>query len=59
MTGAKKKEVAAILIMALWVIAWVVSLLVGEEVPQALNIVMPMAAGSLLGFQLPVDKKKG
>lgn len=51
-------ELAAILIMVLWVLAWAVSLILGKEVPTALNAVMPMAAAALLGFQLPVNPKK-
>lgn len=45
-------------IMALWVVAWGISIKLKIEVPMALNAVMPMASAALLGFQLPIDPKK-
>lgn len=57
---SRRIELAAMFIMTLWVVAWVVSLTQNVEVPAALNVVMPMASAVLLGLQLPVDvKKKG
>jgi hypothetical protein len=58
MSKARRIELAAMFIMTLWVIAWAVSLVLGKEVPVALNATMPMASAALLGLQLPIDTKK-
>lgn len=57
----RRVELTAIFILALWVIAWIVSLNLGAEIPQALNVVMPVASATLLGVRLPVGErdKKG
>lgn len=54
----RKVELTAAVILLLWVIAWVVSINLGKEIPQALNVVMPMASAVLLGFELPTGAKK-
>lgn len=60
LTQERKVELAAVVILLLWVVAWVVSLNLNKEIPQALNVVMPMAAAILLGLELPTGiKKKG
>jgi hypothetical protein len=58
MSKSRRIELAAMFIMALWVVAWVVSLSLKVEVPMPLNAAMPMASAVLLGFQLPIDTKK-
>lgn len=58
MTKERKAELAAVSIMALWVGAWVTSFFLKTEIPQALNVVMPVASATLLGVQLPVGPKK-
>lgn len=61
LTHEHKIELAAVALLVLWVAAWGISLSMGVEIPQALNVVMPMASAALLGFQLPIGdgKKKG
>lgn len=60
LTQERKVELTAVVILLLWVVAWIVSLNLGKEIPQALNIVMPMAAAILLGLELPTGvKRKG
>lgn len=58
LTQERKRELTAVVILVLWVIAWVVSLNLNKEIPQALNVVMPMASAILLGFELPTGAKK-
>lgn len=58
LTKERKKEVTAVVILLLWVIAWVVSLNLNKEIPQALNVVMPMASAILLGLELPTGSKE-
>lgn len=60
LTKEHKTELAAVSIMGLWVLAWLGSLAAETEIPQALNVTMPMASAALLGMQLPIggDKKK-
>lgn len=57
-TKERKGELAAASIMVLWVGAWVTSITLKTDIPQALNVVMPMASATLLGMQLPVGSKK-
>ncbi len=58
MSKSRRNELAAIVILALWVIAWLVSIRLKIDVPMALNAVMPMASAVLLGVELPIDIKK-
>lgn len=58
LTAERRAELAALAILVLWVAAWLVSVRLGKEIPQALNVVMPMASASLLGFQLPTSNNK-
>lgn len=58
MSKSRRNEISAIVILALWVVAWLVSLKLKVDVPMALNAVMPMASAVLLGIELPIDIKK-
>lgn len=58
LTKEHKGELAAATIMVLWVLAWLTSITLKTEIPQALNVVMPMASATLLGIQLPIGSKK-
>lgn len=58
LTKEHKGELAAASIMMLWVLAWLTSIILKTEIPQALNVVMPMASATLLGIQLPIGSKK-
>lgn len=58
LTKERKRELAAASIMILWVTAWLTSVALNKEIPQALNVAMPMASATLLGVQLPVGQKK-
>lgn len=57
LNGARKAELAACYIMGLWTIAFGGSLFMNYEIPVALNVAMPGAAGILLGIKLPVGKE--
>lgn len=54
-----RKMVAAIVLIILWVVAWInYAWLKGPEVPWPLNVGSAVAWGTLLGASLPIDIKR-
>jgi hypothetical protein len=47
----------AIFFIVFYVAAYIVSIEIGTPIPVALHVILPGAAGILLGIPLPVDQK--